>query len=252
LDRVKDEYRREIEGLVQQKDDLTSEINELRQSRALFIEETTALNRQHAVLMDENEEATRTLASTRHAISRLRGSSPQVEQQQAPQRNLYTTQNSSLPFPPFPSSSPRSRTPTFPTSRSPAHSPTPPESDHVERPGKSLEVIEPSVAKKFKWGKGKVEAGSSYGSSRDRVSSNATSGTTASGTMSNGSNGVVSRSTATSESTGPAGRIHIFQQTSILRPVKCEYCGDKMWGLNEVRCGSESIFLASTSTASVY
>jgi small-conductance mechanosensitive channel len=34
-------------------------------------------------------------------------------------------------------------------------------------------------------------------------------------------------------------RQHIFQATSILRPVRCEHCGDKMWGLQELRCGGE-------------
>lgn len=31
-------------------------------------------------------------------------------------------------------------------------------------------------------------------------------------------------------------KTHTWQQTSILRPVRCEYCGDKMWGLNDFRC----------------
>ncbi|KAH8553365.1 hypothetical protein BGW37DRAFT_422657 [Umbelopsis sp. PMI_123] len=29
---------------------------------------------------------------------------------------------------------------------------------------------------------------------------------------------------------------HTFQQTSFLRPVKCDVCCEKMWGLNELRC----------------
>ncbi|KAI8582778.1 hypothetical protein K450DRAFT_226868 [Umbelopsis ramanniana AG] len=29
---------------------------------------------------------------------------------------------------------------------------------------------------------------------------------------------------------------HTFQQTSFLRPVKCDVCCEKMWGLNEMRC----------------
>lgn len=29
---------------------------------------------------------------------------------------------------------------------------------------------------------------------------------------------------------------HVFHQTSILRLVKCDVCGEKMWGLSELRC----------------
>jgi hypothetical protein len=43
---------------------------------------------------------------------------------------------------------------------------------------------------------------------------------------------------------------HTFQQTSFLRPVKCDVCCEKMWGLNELRCqgthSSLSIWLGLT------
>ena len=59
-------------------------------------------------------------------------------------------------------------------------------------------------------------------------------------------------SNATARSTGSStelsSRTHIFQQTSILRPVKCDYCGDKMWGLNEVRCTGASLQLSFSSS----
>lgn len=39
---------------------------------------------------------------------------------------------------------------------------------------------------------------------------------------------------------------HTFLQTSFLRPVKCDVCCEKMWGLNEMRCqGKRVIFYCS-------
>lgn len=37
-----------------------------------------------------------------------------------------------------------------------------------------------------------------------------------------------------------SARQHSFQPISILRPVRCESCGDKMWGMGEQRCQGES------------
>lgn len=40
---------------------------------------------------------------------------------------------------------------------------------------------------------------------------------------------------------------HTFQQTSFLRPVKCDVCCEKMWGLSEMRCqGIVSFLLLAT------
>ncbi|KAG9302849.1 hypothetical protein G9A89_009626 [Geosiphon pyriformis] len=39
---------------------------------------------------------------------------------------------------------------------------------------------------------------------------------------------------ASNESSSP--RAHNWQQTSFLRPIKCEHCQEKMWGLTETRC----------------
>jgi hypothetical protein len=75
-------------------------------------------------------------------------------------------------------------------------------------------------AKKFKWGKGKPEP------PRSVLSATASTGP---------------KPSSTAGRAAELGKVHTFQQTSILRPVRCEYCGDKMWGLNEVRCGGEYV-----------
>lgn len=230
LEKVKDDYRREIEALIQQKQDLTSEVNELRQSRALFIEETTALNREHSTLTEQNLEATRQLAATRDSIFKLRPNHNPL-----PLHDPRAQYSNSNQLPPSSSSSNTAARSTFPA-RSPAPSPTPPEYD-VELISRSA-IPEPAlVGKKFKWGKGKVEP--SRQNNGSIAGSNTTNGTSQSSSGSTARVVAVSRSSNVSDST-VSSRIHFFQQTSILRPVKCDYCGDKMWGLNEVRCGGKS------------
>lgn len=39
-------------------------------------------------------------------------------------------------------------------------------------------------------------------------------------------------------------RSHSFQPVSVLRPVRCDYCGDKMWGIGDVRCSGMPLLLA--------
>jgi len=81
------------------------------------------------------------------------------------------------------------------------------------------EAVEASTRNKFKWGKGKSE----------------TTKTMATPTIPTAKSPTVARQGSIDQNS----RQHGFQPVSILRPVRCDYCGDKMWGLNEVRCGRE-------------
>jgi hypothetical protein len=85
--------------------------------------------------------------------------------------------------------------------------------------GSRIESAQPAV-RKFKWGKGKPSEPKATHTHKNSVTLNG-------------------RST---QSTDIAVRQHIFQPTSILRPVRCEHCSDKMWGLQELRCAGESMF----------
>lgn len=38
---------------------------------------------------------------------------------------------------------------------------------------------------------------------------------------------------------------HNFQPTSILKPVRCEHCSEKMWGRQELRCSSCQLYCHS-------
>ena len=99
------------------------------------------------------------------------------------------------------------------------------------------ETVEHSVAKKFKWGKVKDVPRQALSSSTSGASSSELGNSVGGGASGGGGVGV-SRNGSVDMVNG-VGKAHSFQQTSILRPVRCDYCGDKMWGLNEVRCTSE-------------
>ncbi|KAI5478305.1 signal transducer [Pseudohyphozyma bogoriensis] len=214
LEAVKERHRVEIEELVKQRDELIREVEELRQTRDVFIEETATLNQQNSTLADQNAEATRLLEITRDTHTRLRSPELGVEHRLG---HNHTASSTSLPLVPGRSPLQGSRS---------GVSPTPPpdyEIDHQHRIARP-ENIEPHapVVKKFKWGK-------------------------ASKTETPRSNASHAPSPSTTKALPPArvnggstdlSKAHTFGQTSILRPVRCEYCGDKMWGLNEVRCGA--------------
>lgn len=180
-------------------------------------------------LAEDNAEASRQLEQLREAASRLRalassghGSIPGVA------GHDYSSSSSSNHAPPTPSRSPLS------TSRvTPLVSPSP---DHhaIEQARRVIKSEEqhPSVAKKFKWGKGKTETNRPMHPPPLPFS--------------------ISKATSSSRSAPSSSdsKSHVFQQTSILRPVRCEYCGDKMWGLNEVRCTSEFLPIGITGSKS--
>ncbi|GAA98954.1 uncharacterized protein L969DRAFT_51314 [Mixia osmundae IAM 14324] len=81
----------------------------------------------------------------------------------------------------------------------------------------SVQTIEPvtATARKFKWGKHKAGADSRSLPAGMRFNSI------------------------------EVGRQHTLQPTSILRPVKCEHCSDKMWGLQELRCSACGVYCHS-------
>ena len=231
LELVKDQHRREIKALIMQRDDLSVEVGDLRKARESYMEEGTTLNRQNSLLAQQNADSSRQLDSMRDAMSKLRAPSP-LSGGRGHQYSPSTT--SSFVNPP----SPLPRSPLFANRTSPS-----PLLDHESESSRQTKVnIEdphPAVVKKFKWGKGKPET-----SRAPVMGIGGSQGSSVSKSTGAGMSNATARSTGSS--TELSSRTHIFQQTSILRPVKCDYCGDKMWGLNEVRCtGKHYYFIVS-------
>lgn len=233
LEAVKDSHRQEIKDLVAQRDELTREVAALRQTRDHCVEETSVLSLRNAALADKNDEATRQLDSMRESMSKLRllGSNNSPLSNPAQRSNHHHTSSSASllsNLPPVTTRSPLASGSRANPSSTTSSSYT--EVDQLHRFNKP-EAAEPQSGKKFKWGKGKTET--------PRPSHTAGASLTT-------KSPVVPRSNSADAGT----RAHVFQQTSILRPVRCDYCGDKMWGLNEVRCqGGSSPLVADLAEA---
>ncbi|GAA5966130.1 hypothetical protein JCM3765_005540 [Sporobolomyces pararoseus] len=234
LETVKDVHRDEINGLVAQKDDLIREIAELRQIRDSLFQENSQLQIRNAELSEKHSEATRQYDHLQDQTSKLRllsSPTPTTSSNLTNGRSgghAHTPSSSSL-LSNFTSTSAggnagRSPLATARVIGSPSELS---ESFRFAKP-EAVETSSATRSNKFKWGKGKSNAESSSTSSKSSASNN---------------NSMppppvpVSKSPTLNRQGGSLDQKHAFQPVSILRPVRCDYCGDKMWGLNEVRCG---------------
>ncbi|GAA5951286.1 hypothetical protein JCM21900_003827 [Sporobolomyces salmonicolor] len=216
LETVKDAHRDEINGLVAQRDDLLREIAELRQARDTLLEDNTVLTTRNAELFEKNAEATRQFEVVQDQTSKLRLVPPSSATASASASgrsgHSHTPSSSSLL-----SNLPGAGRSPLATARVIGSPSELNESFRFAKP----EAVEAHTRNKFKWGKGKSSEAARSNSPLPPTSLSKSP--------------VVPR---TGASIDQGARSHVFQQVSILRPVRCDYCGDKMWGLNEVRCNS--------------
>lgn len=92
-----------------------------------------------------------------------------------------------------------------------------------------VEHAQQQPVRKFKWGKGKPAADNK--SSISNPTHKAAQGSINSSRVLNAPEAQI--------------RQHNFQPTSILRPIRCEHCSEKMWGLQELRCASCGLYCHS-------
>ncbi|GAA5998552.1 hypothetical protein JCM5350_002921 [Sporobolomyces pararoseus] len=241
LETVKDVHRDEINGLVAQKDDLIREISELRQIRDSLFQENSQLQIRNADLSEKHSEATRQYDHLQDQTSKLRLlSSPTPTTTSLNLTNGRSGGGGGHAHTPSSSSLLSNFTTTSAGGGNAGRSPlatarvigSPSELSESFRFAKPEQVETSSATRsnKFKWGKGKSNAESS-------------STTSSKSSSTNNNNSMppppvpVSKSPTLNRQGGSLDQKHAFQPVSILRPVRCDYCGDKMWGLNEVRCG---------------
>ncbi|KAG0145008.1 hypothetical protein CROQUDRAFT_108093 [Cronartium quercuum f. sp. fusiforme G11] len=224
LDAVKEDYKTHIDELVLERDRLKEEIGHLSKVRASQIKELESLHQRQDRLADLNATAMRQLEETRANLVRFGAlGGPQS----AVSRSLGAAVHS-------PSSSQLSHNDTA-MGTVEEHSPLPTD-------------LTIATTRKFKWGKTQkavvTQARPTHKTSGSIttlewavVSPNAT------GMAPSGSLATIGPAIATGgggangQSNGNAHmRPHNFQPVSALRPVRCDYCGDKLWGLAEVRC----------------
>ncbi|CDR49468.1 RHTO0S27e00320g1_1 [Rhodotorula toruloides] len=210
LEAIKDAHRDEISALVAERDDLMRQVAELKQVRDAHLAETTVLETRNVALAEKNADATRQIANLQESLAKMQLLSAKSP---APSRNghMHSPSNASL----LSSVASGARSPLA-TAR---YISSPGEGESMHRFARP-EVVETSSRNKF-WGKSK---GKSETSKANQQLPPPPPGN---------KSPVVSMRAGSIDSNV---KQHVFQQTSILRPVRCDYCGDKMWGLAEVRC----------------
>ncbi|GAA5901817.1 hypothetical protein JCM8208_003596 [Rhodotorula glutinis] len=229
LETVKDVHRDEINALVAQRDELSRQVAELKLARDAHLEEASELAARNLHLVEKNNEAARQLDGLHESLCKLSLLSSKSAASAAAPRNggghAHSPSNASL----------LTTMSSVSASASGARSPlataryisSPAEGESMHRFAKP-EVVEASSRNKF-WGKSKPKVPVADVSRANQQLPPPPPGSSSAGTKSP----VVSMRSGSVDS---GVRQHAFQVTSILRPVRCDYCGDKMWGLNEMRC----------------
>ncbi|GAA5985982.1 hypothetical protein JCM10908_006359 [Rhodotorula pacifica] len=212
LESVKESHRVEIGTLVAERDALLREIEQLKTVRDAHAAEAAALASRNADLFARDQTAARNFGNRQGSTADMSTSFSRLGEVRGHVSSLSTSSTSTA-FSPIPARSatlaPRQETVSA-TDVEPAH---------------KQSTAETVSRNKF-WGKSKT---------RNESLKQSTSQVGVASPPSDKSPGPSLRGTAKAES---FSRAHLFQQSSILRPVRCDYCGDKMWGLNEVRCSA--------------
>lgn len=218
LEAVKESHRAEISTLVAERDDLLREIEELKRMRDAHAAEAELLASRNAELSRLNETAARNLDDLRGPLSKVSTSSDRLGEGRGHVSTMSASSAATLFSPP----------PTRPTgSAARSGAVTIAEAQPAYRPT----TAETASRNKF-WSKNKL---------KNDPSKQSTSQAGVASPPPDKSPGPSMRGAAAAAE--PSTRSHLFQPSSILRPVRCDYCGDKMWGLNEVRCSGRPFFL---------
>jgi len=201
LNKLKEQYKNELEPLTAAREALSREIAELRDTRNLYLEESAALSAKNEDLAELNTRLSRqaevfqdTMARHRPSPALLRGGKHHMT--------------------------------GSPSMSSLASSSTLHDGNNSEDSLKTLRTGRPDAMEhaapsknKFKWYK----------------SSKGPEAMTGSASVSKPL-GVPPEKNKTRSSHDAGTREHIFQQHTVLRFSRCEHCNDKLWGLQELRC----------------
>lgn len=205
FDGLRTKYKQDLEPLIAQREALAREIGELRDTRNLYLEESTALSAKNEELAELNTRLTKQSEALHEATTRQRLLS----------NPLHTRTKQHISGSPSMSSLLTSGAST----------------DAAEDALRQLKPVRmdnqydaaQSRGGRFKWYKSSKGSDSAAGSSSSTTKSLATPS----------SKGRPSQSAGVRE--------HVFQQHSILRFSRCEHCGEKLWGMQELKCASEYV-----------
>lgn len=207
---LKVRYKQDLEPLIAQRESLAREIGELRDTRNLYLEESTALSAKNEELAELNTRLTKQSEALHEAATRQRLLS----------NPIHTRTKQHISGSPSMSSLLTSATSTDATEDALR------QLKPITRLDNQFDAAQ-SRGGRFKWYKSSKASDSISASN----SSNSKPLTTPSG------------KSRPSQSAGV--REHVFQQHSILRFSRCEHCGEKLWGMQELKCAGELIDLGT-------
>ncbi|KAH7108287.1 RhoGAP-domain-containing protein [Auriculariales sp. MPI-PUGE-AT-0066] len=218
LESLKSQYRRELEPLNEEREVLRRELTELKQARDAFLEEVTALNARNEELAELNRGTERQLEMMRNATLER---PPKVPQKAPYALNSSLTSASGSPSPSQSFMSSVGSTSTISTMGTMVDG----DDARFGKLTKADYVGDASNAPKargkgFGWNTKKPMPQHQLAMVQER------------GTVVNGMGGGSERPRNNFE--------HTFQQISVLRVARCDYCNDKMWG-SQLRCSNCSI-----------
>lgn len=255
FDQIRDRYLREIQELAAERDKLKEEVAHLTKVRDSQAKELDSLNSRSDALTEMNAQAVRQLEKTRGNVARIHGR------------------------PPPPSTKAASQSPTTGYSNQ--------EVDYHIQMSPEVNI---ATTRKFKWGKShaqKASAARHHGAHHAKnlsstsgpeslVAHHVNNSSNLNGLTDVNGNPNLSNNSSTVGSNNPGGgpgpnppavssnsshaisssivglRPHNFQPVSVLRPVRCDYCGDKLWGLAEVRCSVCGSYCHTKCTANFF
>lgn len=203
LNKLKEKYTDELEPLSAERECLSREISELKDTRKIFLEESAALSAKNGELSELN--------------SRL------ARQAEILQDNLA-----------------RNRPPTSLLRGSKHHMSNSPSMSSIATTTTLLEVNQEDAGRSSRNGRpdGVEQAIPSRNKFKWYKSSKGPEAMTASASLPKPLSAQPEKSKPRPSHDG-VQREHIFQQHTILRFSRCEHCGDKLWGLQELRCAGE-------------
>lgn len=214
MNSIKQDYLDELEPLIASKAQLQREISDLRDTRNLYIEESTALSAKNDELTELHQRLLKKQESLQEGLSRARPPTAYLKG-----HKMHISGSPSLSS-------------LATASLSTLHD----VAEDAIRGSKlgnnqATEATAPATKNRFKWYKSSKgpETAISAGSISKPL-------------------GIVEKP-KTRPSHEVSLREHAFQPQTILRFSKCEYCGEKMWGLQELRCTGEFFSVLQSTKA---
>ncbi|KAH9440544.1 hypothetical protein MJO28_016246 [Puccinia striiformis f. sp. tritici] len=250
FDQLRQRYLQEVQDLAHERDRLKEEVNHLTKIKESQAKELASMNQRQDALSEMNATAVKRLEETKTTTSRMLGRQvipaalikPSLQSPTTQTSGQSISQESDFPIQMSPEVN-IATTRKFKWGKSHAHKASTAASSrhHHAKNASSISTPESIGINNMSGGTGGNDnSGNHHSTNSNAVNHpphNSSSGNLALNQNPNTSNHATTNSISIlATNSMVALRPHNFQPVSALRPVRCDYCGDKLWGLAEVRC----------------